>query len=384
MNESMKTLGENRSEIRELFEYGKELSKKGLCICDLTLGNPTAKTPEWVTETLKAGLALPHIHDYSSIQGSYIARKKMANSLSKYGVAFSAENIILTCGAASSLCAVFKALTNNEKDEIIALSPYFPEYKVYVEGVNAKFKTVGFYGDDFSPNLSQLEEKINENTRAIIINSPNNPSGKVFSKEQIGLIAEILKKKSTTYNNPIYIVSDEPYREIVFDKEKAVSIASIYPDTIICYSFSKSLSIPGERIGYIALPDRICAINDLYVALLGSLRTMGYVCAPSVFQYLLENYKEEFSDFSIYESNKNTLLSCLKKLGFTCNNPQGAFYLMVKAPNGNSKEFSEKAKKIGLLIVPADSFGAEGWLRIATCVSKETVALACSLFEKLV
>ncbi|MBR2384382.1 MAG: pyridoxal phosphate-dependent aminotransferase [Clostridia bacterium] len=384
VNEKLLALGKHRSEIRELFEYGKTLSLKGLPVCDLTLGNPSAPTPTWVTDALLKGINSENVHAYTSAQGSQKARQVVADLLNAYHKThFSSEGIILTCGAAASLCGVIKTLTESDTDEIAVLTPYFPEYKVFIENAGAKFVPIPFATSDFSVDYNALENLITESTKALIINNPNNPSGKVYTSQEIEFITKILNEKQNKFNHPIFIISDEPYREIVFDGAKLPCIADLYKNTIICYSFSKSLSLPGERIGYIAVSNEIYGFNDLYAGFLGALRSVGYVCAPSIFQYVIENFKQEFSDFSIYESNKNILTSGLLEAGFICNNPKGAFYLMVKAPDGNSKKMSEMAKQIGLLIVPADSFGASGYVRLATCVSKQTAQNAVTLFKTL-
>lgn len=384
LNDKLLALGKRRSEIRELFEYGKTLVAQGLPVCDLTLGNPSTKTPDWVTQALKDALYIDNVHAYTQAQGSQKARQVIAKDLNKkHNVAFSEEGVILTCGAAASLCGVINALTANPCDEIAVLTPYFPEYKVFIESAGAKFIPIPFTSNDFSVDLNALNLLVTKNTKAIIINNPNNPSGKVYTKEEIGAIAKILKEKQEEYSHPIYIISDEPYREIVFNGEELTPIADAYKNTIICYSFSKSLSLPGERIGYIAIPNEICLLSDLYAGFLGALRSVGYVCAPSIFQYVVENFKPVFSDFSVYENNKNILTQGLTNLGFSCNNPKGAFYLMVKAPDGNAKDMSEKAKKLGLLIVPANSFGADGYVRLATCVSTQTATKAVELFKLL-
>ena len=384
LNDKLLALGKRRSEIRELFEYGKTLAAQGLPVCDLTLGNPSTKTPKWVTKALKGALKIDNIHAYTSAQGSQKARQVIADDLnSKHSVAFSKDGVILTCGAAASLCGVINALTENPCDEIAVLTPYFPEYKVFIESAGAKFTPIPFTSSDFSVDLQALDLLVTKNTKAIIINNPNNPSGKVYSKEEITAIAKILTKKQEQFAHPIYVIADEPYREILFDGEELAQIADAYKNTIICYSYSKSLSLPGERIGYIAIPNEICLFSDLYAGFLGALRSVGYVCAPSIFQYVVENFKPIFSDFSIYENNKNILIKGLTDLGFSCNNPKGAFYLMVKAPDGNAKEMSEKAKNLGLLIVPANSFGADGYVRLATCVSTQVATKAVELFKLL-
>ena len=375
--------GQNRSEIRELFEYGKSLKDKGVNVYDFTLGNPSTKTPDWVTSALLNGALKTDAHAYTSAQGSLVARKVIAKKLSALGsTSFSKENVILTCGAAASLCGVFRSLVSSNQDEIVVLAPYFPEYKVFIESAGAKFVTVGFLGDDFTPDFSALLKAINKNTKAVVINTPNNPSGKVFSADELSKISDILHFKQIELDSTIYLVSDEPYREINFSKTRN-QVADFYENTVVCYSFSKSLSLPGERIGYIAVGDKCAYSKDLISVCLGSLRQMGYVCAPSLFQHMLENFEDSFSDFSVYEENKNLLVSALTKYGFTCNDPKGAFYLMLKAPDGNSRKMSERAKKLGLLIVPADSFGAEGFVRIATCVSTKTVKESLPFFETL-
>ena len=384
VNEKLLALGKHRSKIRELFEYGKTISASGKPVCDLTLGNPTAKTPDWVTEALKRGIELEGIHAYTSAQGSQKAREVIAKLINEnHQTLFSQNGIIITCGAAASLCGVIKALVEKDTDEIAVLTPYFPEYKVFIESAGARLITVPFTSDDFSPDVKSLERLITENTKALIINNPNNPSGKVYSKEEIEKIARVLTAKQEAYGHPIYVISDEPYREIIFENETLPQIADLYKNTIICYSYSKSLSLPGERIGYIAIPNEICLFNDLYAGFLGALRSVGYVCAPSLFQYMIENSKPIYSDFSVYENNKQILVKGLSEIGFICNNPKGAFYLMVKAPDGDSEKMSELAKELGLLIVPGDSFGAKGYVRLATCVSQETAIDSVELFRAL-
>ena len=383
LNEKMLSLGKNRSKIRDLFEYGKVLKEQGKTVCDFTLGNPSVKTPEKVTQILIDGLEKADVHAYTQAQGSKLSRQNIANDLNKKGNAkFCADGVILTCGAAASLCGVFKAITSSNLDEIVVLAPYFPEYKVFIEIAGAKQVTVGFT-QDFSPDFSALEKAISKNTKAIVINNPNNPSGKVYDENDVLTLCKILNKKSAEIGRPIYLISDEPYREIVFGKTTLPFIPDFYKNTIICYSYSKSLSLPGERIGYVAIPNEICSFIDLYAGILGSLRAVGYVCAPSLFQYMIENFDGNYSDFSIYENNLNNLITTLKSLNFTCNEPKGAFYLMIKAPDGDGEKLSETAKELGLLIVPADSFGAKGWARIATCVSEKTVQESKPLFEKL-
>ena len=343
INDKMKALGQNRSKIRDLFEYGNTLKENGKTVCDFTLGNPSVKTPKSVSKILKDGLKNSDIHAYTSAQGTLKARRKIATDLNAKGKAkFSEQGVIITCGAAGSLCGVFNAITNNNS-EIVVLAPYFPEYKVFIESAGARFVPVAFSGD-FTPDFAEFEKAITKDVSAVVINNPNNPSGKVYSYTEIYSLAEILRNKEKEFNHPIYLISDEPYREIIFDNETLPFIPDIYKNTIICYSYSKSLSLPGERIGYVAIPNETCLFNDLCASVLGSLRSIGHVCAPSLFQYLIENFDGEYSNFSIYKNNRDALLKELTNLGFKCNNPKGAFYLLVKAPDGNSENMSEKAK----------------------------------------
>ena len=295
LNDKLLALVKRRSEIRELFEYGKTLAEQGLPVCDLTLGNPSTKTPDWVTQALKDALLVDSVHAYTQAQGSQKARRVIAEDLNKkHNAKFSEDGVILTCGAAASLCGVINALTENPCDEIAVLTPYFPEYKVFIESAGAKFTPIPFTSSDFSVDLQALDLLVTKNTKAIIINNPNNPSGKVYSKEEITAIAKILAKKQEQFVHPIYVIADEPYREILFDGEELTQIADAYKNTVICYSYSKSLSLPGERIGYIAIPNEICLFSDLYAGFLGALRSVGYVCAPSIFQYVVENFKPIF------------------------------------------------------------------------------------------
>jgi aspartate aminotransferase len=266
---------------------------------------------------------------------------------------------------------------------VVAIAPYFPEYKVFVENAGAKFVTTTACEPDFSINFESLDEVIDENVRAIIINSPNNPSGAVYSEREIIKLANLLKEKQAKFNKPIYVISDEPYREIVFDDFDCPYIPKYYDNTIVCYSYSKSLSLPGERIGYIALSPNAEYSKDLYFAICGAGRSQGYVCAPSLFQKVIEKNAGKSSDITLYKENLKILVNELKSLGFVCNEPKGAFYLMLKSPDGDGKSLSEKAKKLGLLLVPSNSFGVLGYVRIATCVPKDRVIRSIPAFKRL-
>ena len=386
IDKKMLKLGTERSAIRELFEYGNALKKeKGDgAVFDFTLGNPSVLPPEEVKASLVSLLSDEKIHCYTSAQGAENVRIAMADKLSaRFGVNYSPDRIIMTVGAAASLAILFKALVSSENEEIIVLKPYFPEYKVFIESTGGKCVEVDFNEDDLSVNFDDLKSKINENTVAVVVNSPNNPTGLVYSDSDLRRLADILEEKQRQFSHPIYIVSDEPYREVVFDGVTVPFVPKIYKNTIITYSYSKSLSLPGERIGYIAMLDDVDLAEPIYYACLGAMRSNGYVCAPSLFQRLVADLPEVYSDTKVYEKNRNTLLSHLEKWGYKCFKPQGAFYLFVKSPIESSLEFSNEAKKYGLLVVPADTFGASGYLRIATCVKPETVEGALPVFKLL-
>ncbi len=385
IDEKMLNLGTERSAIRELFEYGNELKKTvgNNKVFDFTIGNPSVLPPKEVKDLIKTLLDDEKIHGYTSAQGAEKVRIAMAKKLSeRFNADFSPNRIIMTVGAAASLSIVFKALISSKDEEIIVLKPYFPEYKVFIEGTGGKCAEVGF-NDDLSIDFDDFISKINKNTVAVVVNSPNNPTGLVYSEDTLKRLAEILEKKQREFAHPIFIVSDEPYREIVFDGAVVPFIPKIYKNTVITYSYSKSLSIPGERIGYIAIPSGVDLEEPLYLACLGAMRVNGYVCAPSIFQRLVAEMPEIYSDTTVYENNRNRLIENLGKWGYKCFKPHGAFYLFVKSPLKSSVDFSNEAKKLGLLVVPADSFGAKGYLRIATCVSPGTVEGSLPIFKSL-
>ena len=386
-NKEMIKLGSCRSEIRELFEYGKTLALKvgEQNVFDFTLGNPAVKTPDEITKEI-VNIATTDIsaHAYTSAQGSILARKAIKDDVFKRFNFKLDENLIyLTCGAAASLTISLKALISSANDKVVALAPYFPEYKVFAENAGATFVYAKAQEPEFSINFESLEEIIDGSVKAVIINSPNNPSGAVYSEEEIIRLAELLNKKQKEYNSAIYLISDEPYREIVFGDYDCPYIPKYYDNTIVCYSYSKSLSLPGERIGYIALSPNCQESEDLYYAVCGAGRSQGFVCAPSLFQKVIEKCSGIFSEIKLYKENSQILVENLTKLGFSCNNPKGAFYLMLKAPNGDAKEFSNTAKELGLLLVPSNSFGVEGYVRIATCVPKDRVIRSIPAFTKL-
>jgi aspartate aminotransferase len=388
-NKKMCELGNCRSAIRELFEYGKVRAKEMGAdkVYDFSLGNPSVPSPNEIKETLIQLLTentSNSLHGYTSAQGALETRVAIACSLNKkYGAKLCPENIYITVGAAAGLCIVLKAL-NSGNDEFIVLAPFFPEYKVFIESQGGVFKEVPFNESDFSVNLSVLENSITNKTKGVIVNSPNNPSGVVYSEETVKAIAEILKKKSQEYKKPIYIISDEPYRELVYDGKRVPFLMNYYDNTIICYSFSKSLSLPGERIGYIAVSEKTEDHKNVYASICGAGRGLGYVCAPSLFQKVIEKCIDAKTDIAEYDRNRKLIYGELVKMGYECIKPDGAFYLFIKSPEKDANVFCDKAKQKGLLIVPGDSFGAPGYARIAYCVDYEMIKRSLPAFKELI
>ena len=385
-NKTMFDLGSQRSTIRELFEYGiaakARLGEEN--VYDFSLGNPSTPCPYEVTSAI---LRLVNesdpcaLHGYSSAQGDLAVRERIASDLiARYGARISANKIYMTCGAAASLTITLSALAVDECNFAVQ-APYFPEYKVFAEGAGASLNVVPADTDNFELNIKGFEEAINKNTQGVIINSPNNPSGIIYSEDSIKALSELLIKRSKEYGHPIYIISDEPYRELTYGK-KVPYIPGIYPDTVICYSYSKSLSLPGERIGYIAIPEGVSDKDSLYLAVCGAGRALGYVCAPTLMQKVAAECCGVAPNLSFYRKNRDTLYAALTVMGYKCVRPDGAFYLFVEAPGGDARAFSEKAKEFGLLLVPGDDFGCPGYLRVSYCVSENTVKNSLQAFGK--
>ncbi len=389
INSEMYRLGSAPSSIRELFEYGKKLKERvgEENVFDFSLGNPSTPPPKSVLSEMEKILTESEpcaLHGYSSAQGDPAARKAIADDLAaRYDAKISPEKIYMTCGAAASLCITIRALVCGENNEFIVQAPFFPEYKVFTENNGGRLLVAEADTVNFELNIPEIEKLITERTQGIIINSPNNPSGVIYGEKSLSELASLLNKKSKEYGHPIYIISDEPYRELTYGK-KVPYIPDIYPDTVICYSYSKSLSLPGERIGYIALPDGISDIDELYYAVCGAGRSLGYVCAPTFMQRIVAACTGQVSDLSVYRRNRDDLYAALTVMGYTCVIPDGAFYLFVKAPGGDAVKFSEKAKELGLLLVPGDGFGCPGYLRISYCVSEETVRRSLPAFGKAI
>lgn len=391
MNKRMEQLGKAPSKIREIFEYGnKRRAEIGAeNVFDFSLGNPNVPVPDVVKQAYQDLLASKddvYLHGYTSAQGSPATRQAIADDLNKkYGTAFRADNFYLTCGAAASLCIVLKALiTPHEKAEVITFTPFFPEYRVFVQSAGGTLVESQTDPDTFQIDFEELAGRITVNTKAVLINSPNNPSGVVFREEAVVRLAELLSAKEKEYGHTIYLITDEPYRELVYDDTvKVPFVTKYYQDAVVCYSFSKSLSMPGERIGYILVPDAAADSADLYAAVCGAGRALGYVCAPSLAQHVIERCVGAVSDLQYYKKNRDLLYNALTEYGYTCVHPDGAFYLFMKALEPDAAAFCEKAKEYDLLLVPADSFGTPGYVRIAYCVTTELIEKSLPAFKKL-
>ena len=388
-NKEMYALGSQGSAIRELFAYGQaQAAKVGKeNVFDFSIGNPTVPAPSCIRESIEHILATREsaaIHGYTAAAGDLAVRKGLAEYMNKtYNAGVGADNFYMTCGAAASLTISLKAIVEDPDDEIIVVAPFFPEYTVFIANAGAKEVMLPPDTDHFQIKLDELEAAITPHTRALIVNSPNNPAGTVYSRETMEKVAAILKKKSAEIGHTIYLISDEPYREITYDGLEILYMPAIYPDTLVCYSYSKSLSLPGERIGYILVPDSV-SDKDVYPAVSGAGRAMGFVCAPHLFQDVVLQCLGKTSDMSIYDANRKLLYNGLKDMGYDCVYPQGAFYLFVKSPEPDAKAFSDKAKALNLLIVPADSFGCPGYVRVSYCVEADMIRRSFAAFQKLI
>ena len=387
-NESMYGLGSKRSAIRELFEYAKKRSAEigAENVFDFSIGNPSVPAPAIVNQTIERlvrEVPSVELHGYTSAQGDKSVRDTIAeNYVRRFGAQLSGDDIYMTVGAAASLTITFKALTC-EQDEFIVFAPYFPEYAVFVANAGAKL-TVLPSDEKMQPDFNALTKALNPHVKGVLINSPNNPSGAVYGEETIMRLAAILREKSTEYGAPIYLISDEPYRELVYDETtKVPCVMNYYNDSIVCYSYSKSLSMPGERIGYIAINPKATDAKALYAAVCGAGRSLGFVCAPALFQRVAAECDGLTADLSVYKRNRDLLYKGLTDCGFTCVYPDGAFYLFLKAAEVDAAAFCERAKKYDLLLVNGESFGAKGWVRIAYCVQTERIEKALPLFKKL-
>lgn len=387
-NEKMYSLGSKRSIIREIFEYCKvrsqEIGKDK--VFDFSIGNPSVEPPKEIGEAIldlakNADSVL--LHGYTSAQGDLGVRQAIAKSINdRFSAGVSENNIYMTCGAAASLTISLKALFN-PGDECVLFAPFFTEYRVFVENAGGVVVISKPMEKTFQIDLADFESKITEKTKAIIVNSPNNPSGVVYSEETIKGLCAVLEKKQKEYGKPIYLIADEPYRELVYNDVCVPYIMNYYDNTIVCYSFSKSLSLPGERIGYIAVSPKMQDSVNVYLSVCGAGRSLGYVCAPSLFQQVIKKTIGAKVDVNIYKENRDILYNSLTEYGYECVKPDGAFYLFVKALEPDAFKFFEKAKKKEILVVPCDDFGVSGYVRIAYCVDKERIVNALPSFKAL-
>ena len=388
-NSKMYTLGTNRSCIRDLFEYGlKQAAIVGReNVYDYSLGNPSIPAPRQVNEAIKDVVDTVNslqVHGYTSATGYDGVREAVANDLTqRFGMEIRPSNLFFTCGAAPALVSVINALTVNSETEILAIAPYFPEYRPFVEASGSKLVVVPADIKSFQINFDALESLISKNTQGIIVNSPNNPSGVVFNQETLEKLSTILTKKAKKFAHPIYIIADEPYRELVYGDVKVPFIPDIYLDTIICYSYSKSLSLPGERIGYVCIPDCVTDSEEIFAAVAGAARVTGHTCAPSLIQRVITSCVSVRPDLKAYDENRTLLYNTLTEIGYECAKPDGAFYLFVKAPGGDAQEFSNKAKAKNLLIVPSNDFGVQGYFRLSYCVSNDMIKRSTSVFKEI-
>jgi aspartate aminotransferase len=389
INQTAYELGSNRSCIRELFEYGRGRAAVvgAENVFDYSLGNPSIPAPAEVEQAIRDILAdTPSlaIHGYTSAVGDLTTRQAIADDLNaRYDAGVRPEELFIGCGAAPELVSVFRALAVPGA-EILAVAPYFPEYKPFVECAGAAFKVVPPDVPGFQIKLEAVEQMLTENTVAIILNSPNNPAGTVYTRKTLEELAALLTRKSAQFGHPIYIVADEPYRELVYGGVEVPFIPNIYPNTVVCYSYSKSLSLPGERIGYVYVPSQAQDSGVLYAAVAGAARAAGHVCAPSLLQKVIARCAKLRPDLESYDRNRRTLYEGLTALGYEVAKPDGAFYLFVKAPGGDANAFSEKAKQKDLLVVPGDGFGCPGYFRVCYCVSYDMIVRSLPVFGELI
>jgi len=388
LNERMVALGTQRSVIRELFEFGKiraaEVGAEN--VFDFSIGNPSVPAPELVNETaikLLQEMDPVVLHGYTSAQGDAAVRKQIADNLnSRFATSFRPENFYMTVGAAASLCCCLNGLCN-PGDEVIVFAPFFPEYRVFIEGAGAKMTMIPADIEAFQIDFAAFEAAINEKTKAVIVNSPNNPSGTLYSEETVKRLASILEDASKKYGQPIFLLADEPYREIVFKGQSVPFLPKYYDNTLVCYSWSKSLSLPGERMGYVLVPDTVSDSELVYAAVAGAGRSLGYVNAPSLFQRVCAACVDVTADVAVYEENKNLMVPALRDMGYHVVEPQGTFYMFPRTLIEDDLAFCEKAKDFNLLIVPGTGFGCPGHTRISYCVPTERAKRSLDAFEAL-
>lgn len=389
-NQKMFGLGSKRSIIREIFEYSKtraaEIGAEN--VYDFSLGNPSVPAPAEVNDTIKELLDTQSsvlLHGYTSAQGDATVRQIIADRINqKFGVGISPNLIYMTCGAAASLSICLKALMEEGvEDECVVFAPFFTEYRVFIENAGGRIVISQPMEKTFQIDIADLESKINPHTKAIIVNSPNNPSGVVYSEETVRALCDLLRRKSAEYGKPIYLIADEPYRELVYSGVDVPYLMNHYDNTLVCYSYSKSLSLPGERIGYIAVCPKMEDGTSIYLAICGAGRSLGYVCAPSLFQQVIARCIDAKVNVEAYKKNRDLLYDNLTAYGYECVKPDGAFYLFVKALEDDAYRFFEKAKAHEILVVPCDDFGVKGYVRIAYCTDQAKVEGALPAFKAL-
>ena len=375
--ENMVQLGSRRNIMREIREYGllraREVGAEN--VLDFSLGNPSVPPPPQVNDTIRAIL--------DSAQGDLAVRESLAASLTRrFGMHYGPDDLYITVGAAAGLCCCFRALAC-PGDEFILMAPYFTEYDIFVRGNGGIPVVVPPDYATFQPDMKALEAAITPKTKALVVNSPNNPSGAIYSAETLSAMADLLRRKAAEYGHPIYLISDEPYREIVFQGFTVPWIPDFYDDTLVCYSYSKSLSAPGERIGYVLVGEKVAESRAVYAAICGAGRVLGYVNAPSLFQRVAAACDGLTADLTVYQTNRDLLYRGLTAMGYTCVEPGGTFYLLLKSPVPDAGAFCKRAQDYDLLFPPTDDFACPGWCRIAFCTATEQVEKALPIFEKL-
>lgn len=388
LNKSMYALGARRSCIRELYEYGRrrraEVGDEN--VFDYSIGNPSIPAPPQVGDAIREILSSRsslEIHSYTPAVGSPELRQAVADDLNaRYDAGIRPGDLFIGCGAAPELCSVIRALAV-EGSEFVVIAPFFPEYRPFVESAGAALRVVPADIPAFQIDFGALERILNPRTQALILNSPNNPAGTVYTEATLRRLAALLTEKAAAFGHPIYILSDEPYRELCYDGVTVPFLPGIYPDTVICYSWSKSLSLPGERIGYVCVPPRVTDHDALYAAVAGAARSLGHVCAPSLMQQVIAACISLRPDLTAYDRNRRLMADGLRSFGYEMARPDGAFYLFVKAPNGDSEAFSEQARKLDLLLVPGTDFGCREYFRVCYCVDEDRIRRSLPLFRKL-
>lgn len=388
ISQKMLGLGKKSSVIREIFEYSKrrkaEIGAEN--VFDFSIGNPSVPAPDSVNETMKRLLTEGDpvmLHGYTAASGDPAVRQKLADAVNReFNAGARWDLIYMTCGAAASLTISLAAITE-PGDEVIVFAPFFPEYRVFAEHAGAKLVPVMTDSKTFQLDFDALEKSITPHTKAVIINSPNNPTGVIIPAADLTRLSALLTAKEEEYGHVIYLIADEPYRKLVWNGEEVPYVTNYYKDSLVCYSFSKAVSLPGERIGYILVSPTMKNAGDVYAAVCGAGRALGFVCAPSLLQFTVAECVDETSDYSIYRKNRELLLRELTRIGYEVVPPDGAFYLFMKALEPDANAFYERGKKHELLLVPSDSFGCPGYVRIAYCVNTEQIERAIPAFEKL-